>query len=494
MTANKAVAEQGRGAGAGQKSREKGAPHETRRALGRGLDSLLPGVSRVFAGSALATLAAKSGTATEGVESRVITQNEGGPPAAASPVGEAAEGGVAAGAVPATPGGSRPFARSPDILAHEPDPGMAPEEVASGGVAAAAEATGGGVGGVAAAAGNAGEIPAFDRLTPGSFEDRKTWGSAETGVGSREPGVRGQESRVSGDESGRSATAEGGIAEPGVMAEWRVQAEGEVLRQLALELIDENPYQTRFFSKAADDGPGMEELLASVKANGVITPIMVRPGKDGRYTLVAGERRMRASKLAGWKTIPAIVREVSNQQAAELTVIENLQRQDLNCMDQARAFVLLSQTFGMTQDQIGERVGLSRGAVSNYMRLVRLPDEVQTYLTSGKLSYSHARQLLNLDEPEAILKWARRAVNEALSVEQLDKRMREEQWPGQKQPAQPARARWVDPNVRAAQRDLERVLGVRVRIQDRSGKGKITIEYGTLEDFDRVLGMLRGRG
>ncbi|HXY51197.1 MAG TPA: ParB/RepB/Spo0J family partition protein [Terriglobales bacterium] len=500
MTANKAVAEQDRAAGT-EKAREKGAPQEKRRALGRGLESLLPGVSRAFAGSGPVTVPAKLGTATESGESRVITkdtrEHEAGRPAegpaAAQPVGEAAGGGVAAGAAPATPGGPRPPSERPlaaDILGHEADRGS--EAVASAGVAPVAAVTGSGVAGVAAAAADAGGIPSFDRA--GRFETRETWGSGKHGVGSRESGVRSQPSGISGGEAGRSGTTEGGSAEPWVIAELRAQAGREVLQQLALELIDENPYQTRFFSKVTDDGPGMEELVASVQANGVITPIMVRPGKDGRYTLVAGERRTRASKLAGRETIPAIVREVSNQQAAELTVIENLQRQDLNCLDQARAFVLLSQSFGMTQDQIGERVGMSRGAVSNYMRLVRLPDEVQTYLTSCQLSYSHARQLLNLDQPEAILKWARRAVKEALSVEQLDRLMSEERWPGQKQPPQPARARWVDPNVRAAQRDLERVLGVRVRIRDRKGRGKITIEYGTLEDFDRVLGMLRGRG
>jgi len=396
---------------------------------------------------------------------------------------------VAGVAAPAAPGGSPLTA---DIAGHEGDHGAGPDEVGSVAVAPVAEATEGAE--VAAARGDGGGIPAFDRLRAGSFEDRETWATQKTGVGSQESGGSGQESGISGDEAGRSAIAVG-IAEavPGVIAELQA-GRREVLKQLALELIDENPYQTRFFTKAADDGPGMEELVASIKANGVITPIMVRPGKEGRYTLIAGERRTQASKLAGRETIPAIVREVSNQQAAELTVIENLQRQDLNCMDQARAFVLLSQTFGMTQDQIGERVGMSRGAVSNYMRLVRLPDEVQHYLTSGKLNYSHARELLNLDEPEAILKWARRAVKEELSVEQLEKLRMEEQWPGRKQPPQLARARWVDPNVRAAQRDLERVLGVRVRIRDRKGKGKITIEYGTLEDFDRVIGMLRGRG
>jgi ParB family chromosome partitioning protein len=490
MTANKAVAEPHRSAGTEkEKSSEKAAaPQEKRRALGRGLESLLPGVSRGFAGSALATLPASSGPASEGVANRLTTKEHAAGPlssAVAEPVGDAAQGVAAA---PLTAGGSLPPLEKPltaDIAEHQVR--MRPEEVASAPVAPIAQAIRGGVAGVAAAAGDVGGIPPVDSLRTGSFEDRETRGTRK--IASQESAVRSQESQVSRDQAAISAAAVGAVtAELGAQA--GRPGEG-VLQQLALDQIDENPYQTRFFSKASDDGPAMDELVASIQANGVITPIVVRPGKDGRYTLIAGERRTRASKLAGRETIPAIVREVSNQQAAELTVIENLQRQDLNCMDQARAFVLLSQTFGMTQDQIGERVGMSRGAVSNYMRLVRLPDEVQNYLTSCKLNYSHARQLLNLDEPGAILKWARQAVKEHLSVEQLEKLMMAEQWP---EPKQPARARWVDPNVRAAQRDLERVLGVRVRIRDRKGKGTITIEYGTLEDFDRVIGMLRGRG
>ena len=270
----------------------------------------------------------------------------------------------------------------------------------------------------------------------------------------------------------------------------------ETVLEIAVEAVDKNPYQTRYFTKdeLGEEAKSLRELADSIAANGVIQPITVRPGKNGRYLLITGERRWRASKMAGKDKVPAIVREVSDQQAAEMTVVENLQRQDLNCLDQARAFVMLSQTFHMTQEQIGQQVGVSRETVSNYMRLVRLPENVLMFLQQGQLDYSHARLLLNLDDPTMASTAAETAVKKFLSVEQLEDLILrlKGMLPLPSTPAQ-GRARWVDPNVRAAQRDLERVLGVKVRIRDRKGKGKIVIEYATLEDFDRVLEMLKGK-
>jgi ParB family transcriptional regulator, chromosome partitioning protein len=273
---------------------------------------------------------------------------------------------------------------------------------------------------------------------------------------------------------------------------------GEAVIQIAIDAIDKNPYQTRHFTRESESEfgtPSLQELAESIQVNGVIQPITVRPGKDGRYVLITGERRWRASKLAGKDKVPAIVRHVSDQQAAEMTVVENLQRQDLNCVDQARAFAVLSTQFGMTQEQIGQRVGVSRETISNYMRLVRLPDAVLEYLKTGQLEFSHARLLLQLIDPTGAAKVAERAVKQHLSVEQLEDVVFEINMP-QHRPAENAegRARWVDPNVRAVQTTLERVLGVRVRIRDRKGKGKIVIEYATLEDFDRVVEMLQGKG
>lgn len=286
---------------------------------------------------------------------------------------------------------------------------------------------------------------------------------------------------------------------PAVLPEIQAQAaRGDAVVEIPLELIDENPYQTRYFAKdqaVSEDlvATTLDELAASIRINGVIQPISVRAGSAGRYVLILGERRCRASKIAGRTTIPAMVRKVSDQQAAEMTVVENLQRQDLNCMEQAEAFSKLSQDFKLTQEQIGQRVGISRESVSNYMRLLRLPASVTLYLQEGRLGFSEARVLLTLLDPNLIPKIADEAVRRHLSVEQLEDLVFNTNVPLQKE-TQPGTARWVDPNVRQMQTELERTLGVRVRIRDRKGRGKIEIEYATLEDFDRVVGMLKGKG
>jgi len=312
-------------------------------------------------------------------------------------------------------------------------------------------------------------------------------------------------SAASGASSGDAASANifgtgAGIAVPGVIADLqaqasRRQADGHAVLDLAIETIDVNPHQTRSWTQWEIDS--LEELTDSIKAQGVLQPVTVRPGKDGHYFLITGERRVRASKMAGKTTVPAIVRVVSEQQAAEMTVIENLQRRDLNCIDLARAYIMLSQDFGMTQDQIGQRVGIARESVSNYMRLAKLPKSVQQFLQNGDLDFSHARILLNLEDPDVLERVAHKAAHEEWSVDKLEHFVLFDPsmfGAKKKETKGGGGARWVDPNVRAAQRDLERILAVKVRIRDRKGKGKITLEYATLEDFDRVVGMLKGKG
>jgi ParB family transcriptional regulator, chromosome partitioning protein len=287
---------------------------------------------------------------------------------------------------------------------------------------------------------------------------------------------------------GPAASSSGAVAPPlaGGAPAPHVPAPSDAVVQISIELIDENPYQTRYhFGDQA-----LEELANSIRANGVVQPVVVRPSADGRYILILGERRCRASKLAGKTTIPAMVRRVSDQQAAEMTVVENLQRQDLNCIEQASAFSKLSRDFGLTQEQIGQRVGVSRESVSNYMRLLKLPAAVLQHLQEGRLGFSEARVLLQLLDPSLIEKIADEAVRRHLSVTQLEELVDRTNIPLVKEET-PQRARWVDPNVRAAQTEMERVLGMRVRIRDRKGKGKIVIEYATLEDFDRVVEMLK---
>jgi ParB family transcriptional regulator, chromosome partitioning protein len=276
--------------------------------------------------------------------------------------------------------------------------------------------------------------------------------------------------------------------------------DGEQAFELGLDQIEQNPYQTRteFEPKALGD------LAASIQAQGVLQPIVVRPapvrstaapaGSKERFVLILGERRFRASKIAGKNTIPAIVKRVSEQQAAEMTLVENLQRQDLDCLEQAAAFANLSTEFRLTQEEIGKRVGVSREQVSNYLRLLRLPPTVLTALRQKDLTYSHARLLLALRDDAQIARVAQTVIVKKMSVALLQDMIMDINLPGEKSDDRKrSEARWVDPNVRAAQRSLETVLGMRVRIRDRKGKGKITIEYGTLEDFDRVVGMLQGK-
>jgi ParB family transcriptional regulator, chromosome partitioning protein len=274
---------------------------------------------------------------------------------------------------------------------------------------------------------------------------------------------------------------------------------GNLVVNLAIADIDKNPFQTRY----VEDDDKLEELSDSIKANGVVQPIMVRPSDEdeGRYILILGERRLHASKKAGKTHIPALVRRVSLQQAAEMTIIENLQREDLSALEQAEAFRVLSNEFHLTQQQIGDRVGLSRASVTNYMRLLKLPREVMQLLAEKKINFAQAKELLKLEGDDKIAEAALFAVKKGMSVEQVEMlvlRMNGLLEPIPGMPGQVVKksgARWVDsdPNVRAAQLDLERMLGVRVRIRDRKGKGKIVIEYHTVDDYERVVEMLRGK-
>jgi ParB family transcriptional regulator, chromosome partitioning protein len=305
---------------------------------------------------------------------------------------------------------------------------------------------------------------------------------------------------VLNDNSGLNDGAEG-IDEPLTI---RAQAEpgrvpGNLVINVAISDIDKNPFQTRY----VQDDDALEELAESIKASGVVQPIVVRPSDedDTRYILVMGERRLHASKKAGKTHIPALVRKISLQQAAEMTIIENLQREDLSALEQAEAFRVLSNQFQLTQEQIGERVGLSRVSVANYMRLLKLPREVMELLANKTITFGQAKELLKLEGNDRIAEAALYAVKKGMNLEQIEMLVLRmdglldplPDMPGVVKDRKASGARWVDPNVKAAQLDLERMLGVRVRIRDRKGKGKIVIEYSTVDDYDRVVEMLRGK-
>jgi ParB family chromosome partitioning protein len=263
-----------------------------------------------------------------------------------------------------------------------------------------------------------------------------------------------------------------------------VEAEGGKPREIPVDQIDPNPFQTR----SQVNQEQLTELAASIAANGVVQPVLVRPLANGRFQLIAGERRWRASLLAGKTTVPAMLRQVSDEQAMEITIVENLQRADLNPMEQARAFERLGREFHMTQEQMAQRTGKGRVTVTNFLRLLKLPSGVQGQLEAGELTFGHARALLALDHAEEMEKAAQHITAHSLSVRQTESYVQGLIDPsgkgGKKEPkAEPP----IDPNVRDAQEQLQRALGLKVTIDDHSGRGKVIIEYARLEDFDALM-------
>jgi len=256
---------------------------------------------------------------------------------------------------------------------------------------------------------------------------------------------------------------------------------------IPLDQIDRNPFQTRTHF----DEVQLQELAQSISASGVVQPIVVRRLTNGRYQLITGERRWLASRKASKTTVPAIIRQASDEQTLEMTIVENLQRADLNPMEQAFAFHRLSQEFHLTQEHIAIRTGKERATVANFLRLLRLPESVQKKVETGELSFGHARAILALDSPEAITSAAQKVLALSLSVRQTENYIQglinpeNKQAKKEEKPAQPE-----DPNVREAQDQLQRKLGLRVRIEDKRGKGKVIIEYANVEDFDAILSAL----
>jgi len=266
------------------------------------------------------------------------------------------------------------------------------------------------------------------------------------------------------------------------------ETEGGKPREIPLDQIDPNPFQTRSHVNEEQ----LAELAASITANGVVQPVLVRPQANGRFQLIAGERRWRASQIAGKTALPAILRQVSDEQAMEITIVENLQRADLNPMEQARAFDRLAREFHMTQEQMAQRTGKDRATVANFLRLLRLPASVQARVESGELSFGHARTLLAFEHTEEMEKAAQKIARDSLSVRQTESYVQGLMHPERNAGKERKLKLPTDPNVRDAQDRLQRALGLKVVIEDRNGRGKVIIEYARLEDFDTLMEQLTG--
>ena len=291
------------------------------------------------------------------------------------------------------------------------------------------------------------------------------------------------EEAANGSAAGDAASAAGG-SEPVRAA--GAASDGRPM-EIRLDRIDRNPYQTRLhFDEAA-----LEELAVSIRAMGVIQPVLVRAAGD-RFQLIAGERRWIASGRAGRETIPAVIAAMNDEQAMEATIVENLQRADLNPMEQARAFERLAREFHMTQEQIATRTGKDRASVANFLRLLRLPQDLQTQVEGGALSFGHARALLALGSHEEMQRAAQRIGALAMSVRGAESYVKGLLHPEPKNAAD-KEPEPVDPNVREAQDTLRRALGMRVSIEDRNGRGKVVIEYANLEAFDVLMDRLAGK-
>lgn len=236
-------------------------------------------------------------------------------------------------------------------------------------------------------------------------------------------------------------------------------------RQVTIDSIRANPRQPR----TEFDETALHELAASIRMQGIIQPLLVRPDGDGGYELVAGERRLRAARLAGLREVPIVVREVSDRESLELALIENIQRNDLSPLEEAAAYQRLVDDYGHTQEQIATRVGKSRPAVANTLRLLRLPEAIKQDIARGRLTAGHARVLLSIESPEAQLRAARQILARQLSVRDTEKIAN-----GGREPERSAPR---DPHRGALERELAAALGTRVRILPRGKGGKIEIEY-----------------
>lgn len=265
--------------------------------------------------------------------------------------------------------------------------------------------------------------------------------------------------------------------------------DGGALRDVAIDQLEPNRFQPRsHFSEE-----GLDELAASIRSQGVLQPLVVTESEDGRYGIIAGERRWRAARLAGLEHVPVLVREVADdQQRLELALIENIQRADLDVIEEAEAYRLLAERFGLSQDDIGAQVGKSRPAITNALRLLRLPPEVLDRLRDGQLSAGQARPLLALGDADKQIALASRAVEEGLTARKLEKLVRGDDGakaPGRKPAEEP------DVHTRAATDRLTRELQTRVEIRRRRRGGEVRIHFGSEDELIRLFDRLtHGKG
>lgn len=260
--------------------------------------------------------------------------------------------------------------------------------------------------------------------------------------------------------------------------------QGDEFLEVDIDLIEPNPEQPRTHF----DDAKLEELAQSIRANGLVQPLLLRRAPGGRYQLVAGERRWRAAQRAGLHKVSSVIREIPNEKLLPLALIENIQRQELNPIEEAMAYQKLIQEFGLTQDEVARQVGKDRSSIANYLRLLKLPAEIQKMLEEGQLTMGHARALLALEADAAQLKlahdilahqWSVRETEKAVKKATADPSIREHSTPPQN-----------DANIRAAELKLKRFLGTQVHIHFLQHGGKIEIEFSSMSELDRLYSLI----
>jgi ParB family chromosome partitioning protein len=264
------------------------------------------------------------------------------------------------------------------------------------------------------------------------------------------------------------------------------RADNDEIREIEIDLIQPGRQQPR----TTFDQAKLEELAQSIRTTGIIQPLLVRPS-GGLFELVAGERRWRAAQLAGLARIPAIVRDIPDDNLLELALIENIQREELNPVEEANAYKRLIESLGLTQDEVARRVGRDRTFVTNYLRVLKLPTDIQGLLEHDKLTFGHARALLSVEDPATQRRLAQKIVKHNWSVRETERRVRHL---GSETDRRPSRSvtEHTDPNVRAAEVKLRRALSTQVRIlqSKRGTPGKVEIEFYDLADLDRIFNLI----
>jgi ParB family chromosome partitioning protein len=254
-------------------------------------------------------------------------------------------------------------------------------------------------------------------------------------------------------------------------------SETERVKELDIERIEANPHQPR----SRFDRAGLEQLAASIERNGLLQPVVVRR-RGGGYQLIMGERRLRAARLAGKTSIPAIVREADDAESLKLALLENLQREDLNPIDEARGYLDLKDGFGFSIADIARMVGKDRSTVANTLRLLGLPEKIIGLISSGQLTAGHARAILAIEDDDQKLRWAERVINQGITVREIEK----EGALGSGR-ARKSRSRRVDPRLRAVEEILEAHFGTKVSVASRKSGGVVSIEFYSDEDLERIL-------